>query len=673
MKLHTILSVVIGYFVIQFFVVGCSRSGDNSGSKGNQLFTTLMDDSVSKNPAWVCKQVDSLLVLETDSFDYYRLLIVKAKAMMFLSAPDSTMNYLCKVEEYCGKSDKTFPVMRLYAEVWNIRGNVYSRIKASADSALWAYRKAYQYAMQMKERTFVPDICLNLGDAYVRLGRYDEGSYWYRYVLSLFDSLRVPDEKRFPVYYGLAQVNMELRYFDRCDYYYDLAYRFYDRMQPFEKHIYLNNRGNSYYFREDYETALTYFKRSLALSNQYPGMEFERNLTMINLGEVYLLLNRTDSAEYYLSRCYDFFHSIKNISALYYIDTQLIELALKQGNLNLASQRLKNAVHPENIEPNMIRIRYRYLQHYYAEKGDFKRAYYYQTENQRIDDSTRNEWIKMRAMETALRYSQDSTLMKKEISIREKENQVLRLHQWLYVAISGVLLLAIFILVYRRRRDREHWRMRTIMTSLRLENVRNRISPHFIFNVLSREVNLHPQAERENGNLMGLIKLFRRNLEMTDSVSVSLADELDFVSTYIRLEKDALGEEFTYVQEIDKEIDLTAVRVPSMLVQIPVENAIKHGLWMKSGKRFLKVQIKHRCEAVEIIVSDNGGGYRTKSLNRGTGTGMKVITRTLQLLNYYNRTPITMSIGNVSVDDGETGCEVRFTVPLDYSYQLSKR
>ena len=113
--------------------------------------------------------------------------------------------------------------------------------------------------------------------------------------------------------------------------------------------------------------------------------------------------------------------------------------------------------------------------------------------------------------------------------------------------------------------------------------------------------------------------------------------------------------------------------LPSMLIQIPVENAIKHGLRTKQGKRLLNVQIRCGGEAVEIIIRDNGGGYREKSLNRGTGTGMKVITRTIQLLNYYNRTPITMCIGNVPMDDGETGCEVRFVVPLDYSYQLNKR
>lgn len=93
----------------------------------------------------------------------------------------------------------------------------------------------------------------------------------------------------------------------------------------------------------------------------------------------------------------------------------------------------------------------------------------------------------MRAAEIELKYTQDSTLMKKEISIREKENQVLQLHQLMYGIVGGCFLLiavvSAVILYRKRQRDREQWRMQNAMTSLRLENVRNRISPHFIFNV----------------------------------------------------------------------------------------------------------------------------------------------------------------------------------------------
>ena len=95
---------------------------------------------------------------------------------------------------------------------------------------------------------------------------------------------------------------------------------------------------------------------------------------------------------------------------------------------------------PDYVEPNMQHIRNRYLQHYFEEVGDFKQAYYYQMENQRIDDSTRNERIKMRTAEIDLKYSQDTTLMKQKIFIQQKENEVLALSQTLFFHCSAASL-----------------------------------------------------------------------------------------------------------------------------------------------------------------------------------------------------------------------------------------
>lgn len=674
MKRKFLFTIILLILVFPIIMTGCLRKEKQADDLAWRQDDTLMqqlEDSLLKDPLGAGRVIDSVLVSETDSVSFYRLLLLKARIKFLTAEMDSSALLLNQIRSYCEQHEEELNSKRIYAYLFNMQGNIYGR-KALMDSSRMAFEKAYEYAKEVNLEN-LPDICMNLADANVRGGRYDLGAFWYRQALSAFDAREVAEEMRFPAYYGLAQVNMELRDFQSCDYYYDLAERSFEQMKPYEKHIYLNNRGSSYYFRQDYETALTYFRRSLELCNRYLELEFERNLTMINMGEVFLLMHQTDSAAFYLKRCYDFFHSINNNSAIYYIDSQLIELALEQGNLELAARRIHDAVKPNYIEPSMVHSRNRNLQHYYEKAGDFRQAYYYQQENLRIDDSTRNERIKMRVAEIALKYRQDSTLMKKEISIREKENQVLRLHQWLYGVVLGILLLAalstVLILLFKRRRDREQWRMQTAMTSLRLENIRNRISPHFIFNVLNREVNLH-RDESESRNLMGLIKMFRRNLEMTDSLSVSLADELDFVNTYIELEKGSLGALFSYELNIDKTLQLDTVYVPSMLLQIPVENAIKHGLRLKEGKRMLQIRITRKSEAVEVIICDNGGGYHKTSANSGTGTGMKVITQTIQLLNSYNRYPIVMTINNVSVGDGETGCEVRFVLPLHYSFQL---
>ena len=108
-----------------------------------------------------------------------------------------------------------------------------------------------------------------------------------------------------------------------------------------------------------------------------------------------------------------------------------------------------------------------------------------------------------------------------------------------------------------------------------------------------------------------MTKLIRRNLELTDCLAVSLADELEFVDTYVGLEKESLGKDFDYQLDLDCKIDLKVVKVPSMLLQIPVENAIKHGLRLKEGKRLLPyryvccliIRLKLWCLImVEVIV-----------------------------------------------------------------------
>lgn len=281
----------------------------------------------------------------------------------------------------------------------------------------------------------------------------------------------------------------------------------------------------------------------------------------------------------------------------------------------------------------------------------------------------------MRTAEVILKYRQDSTLMKKEVLIRQKENEVLRLYQWTYVTIGGLLLVGLLVagrlLVLKRRHERSAWRMRTAIMSLRLENIRNRISPHFIFNVLNREVTVN--RRNQSGDMMELIKLMRRNLELTEGLSVSLADELDFVQTYINLEGKTLGDDFIYCTDIDSDVDLQQFRIPSMSLQIPVENAIKHALSGKEGRKRLWVNVMKREKAIELAVRDNGGGYgyHTSGI-QGTGTGMKVVTQTIQLLNTYNVEPIVMTINNVDVEEGDVmGCEVHYTIPLNYSYKLN--
>lgn len=658
-----------------FCCVSCTvrESGGSADMDLYKRYYASVVDSLSNNPRQVCTKTLRQMSTVGDSLVYYHYMTLLAKAYMFTSEMDSALRCMEQAEAFCIRSSHSFPVNDLFAELHNMRGNLYAR-QGRLDSSVVRFHRAFDLRCVGGDKEVLPDISMNLADAYVRTGHYDKGAMWYRKALSYCDSLGVSDRRRFPVYYGLATVYMQLRDFASCDYYYDLAERYYDDMQPYEQHIYLNNRGNSYYFREDYPMALEMFRKSLRLSCAYPDLEFERHLTELNLGETFLLMNCVDSAAYYLNLCSGFFHSIGNQTALYYLDTQLIELALKQGDVELARRRLQEAVSPDYVEPGMRHIRNRYLQHYFAESGDFKQAYYYQVENQRIDDSTRNERIRMRTAEIDLKYKQDTTLMKQKIFIQQKENEVLLLNQMLYVGVFvGVLVLALVFFIYiyqKKQRSLLLMKSQSMITALRMENIRNRVSPHFIFNILNREIGKY--TEEQAGNMRGLVKLMRRNLELTERLCVTMAEELDFVYTFIDLERKALGDEFVLDVQIDSMIDINREILPSMMIQIPVENALKHALLAKEGARRLWIEIKKTDGGTCIKVRDNGGGYKMNSNFQGTGTGMRVILQTIQLLNAHNRKHIDVSVSNVVTETGEKGCEFTVILPQEYDYSLKK-
>ena len=178
------------------------------------------------------------------------------------------------------------------------------------------------------------------------------------------------------------------------------------------------------------------------------------------------------------------------------------------------------------------------------------------------------------------------------------------------------------------------------------------------------------REEKEQRELASLVKLMRRNLELAEQLCVTLSEELDFVNTYIDLERRSLGLHFHPVIEIAEDVHPEQVLLPSMMIQIPVENAIKHALRDKEGERNLWITVNRRQNVICIQITDNGGGYRPDSRNRGTGTGMKVVMQTIQILNMKNKEVIDVAIHNVTLKTGEVGCEVTFLLPDKYDYKI---
>lgn len=663
------------YWILGFVLLGACAPGDKEDvyteMRAFEDFSHINGDSVAIVPRKVRLKAFQKMEEAKDSLVKYNYLAMTLKTYLITSQLDSAQIVIQQIHDFIERQHSSSQMADLESECFNMKGNIFARV-GNMDSAEICFRKAYELRMRGTRIEVVPDILMNLADANNRLGKLDIGAAWYRRALLMCDSLHIASTKKPPIYYGLAQVYVTMRDFEQCDYYYNLAGESYDSMLPYEKYIYLNNRGTSYYYREDYQTAIKYFQKVIDLVEGYADMSFELNLGRLNLGDCYLQLNMVDLAVKYINECQLFFEGMGVSTALYYIDTQKIELALLQKDFQEARRLLSESVVPPGIDPDMVHIRNKYLQQFYEETGNYKRAYHYLQRNNQLDDSIRNERVRMRTADLTLRYQQDSTLMAHRVLLQEQKNKVLVLRQTQFVvfAVAVVsILTAVFLYLYSKKKRalllaRNH---RTVST-LRLENIRNRLSPHFIFNVLNREM-----AERNvegKQELSSLVKLMRRNLELAEQLCVTLAEELDFVKTYINLERRSLGPDFHSELKIEKDVQPEQIRIPSVMIQIPVENAVKHALREKEGERNLWVSVCRRGSGICIKITDNGGGYRPDSRNRGTGTGMKVIMQTIQILNNKNKEAIDVLVHNVSLQSGEMGCEVTFWLPDNYDYRI---
>lgn len=663
------------YWILGLVFLGACAPGDKEDvyteMRAFEDFSRINGDSVAIVPRKVRLKALQKMEEAKDSLVKYNYLAMTLKTYLITSQLDSAQIVIQQIHAFIERQHSSSQMADLESECFNMKGNIFARV-GNMDSAEICFRKAYELRMRGTRIEVVPDILMNLADANNRLGKLDIGAAWYRRALLMCDSLHIASTKKPPIYYGLAQVYVTMRDFEQCDYYYNLAGESYDSMLPYEKYIYLNNRGTSYYYREDYQTAIKYFQKVIDLVEGYADMSFELNLGRLNLGDCYLQLNKVDLAVKYINECQLFFEGMGVSTALYYIDTQKIELALLQKDFQEARRLLSESVVPPGIDPDMVHIRNKYLQQFYEETGNYKRAYHYLQRNNQLDDSIRNERVRMRTADLTLRYQQDSTLIAHRVLLQEQKNKVLVLRQTQFVvfAVAVVsILTAVFLYLYSKKKRalllaRNH---RTVST-LRLENIRNRLSPHFIFNVLNREMVERNVEEKQE--LSSLVKLMRCNLELVEQLCVTLAEELDFVKTYINLERRSLGPDFHSELKIEKDVQPEQIRIPSMMIQIPVENAVKHALREKEGERNLWVSVCRRGSGICIKITDNGGGYRPDSRNRGTGTGMKVIMQTIQILNNKNKEAIDVLVHNVSLQSGEMGCEVTFWLPDNYDYRI---
>lgn len=660
----------IFYFLIVIMLLSCRKEPAQIEMKIDAIVAEAFDSLVYGNTDYARRLLEEAMKEVSDSLDFYKALQTYSLTYFVVDQYDSSRIASERIISYANRQMPSEETRLLLAFSYNNIGNCYGQLRKQ-DSALHYFRKGLDVYEMTSKREKVPDFCINIADMCMRQSDFVKSAFYYRRALSISDSLGMTDELGFPIYTGLAELYMELRDFDLSDRYFRLAENYYEGRTLYEQFHFCNNRGNYYFTAEEYKEALPWFRKAKVLVIP-GGYQLSINLVNANIGGVFFYLEQPDSAHYYLDKAQGYFSSIDEQSFLHYIKTLKGGLALKDDNPQLARNYLKDEGDISTIELTFLRTRNKHIQNYHAQTGNFREAYEYLLKNVAMDDSIRSERTRMRIADMDMRYTQDTTLIKKEMLIMGQASDIrslrMRNYVWLLVSLLVAAVAAIIYIAMKKQKELQWVSFHDQVTKLRLSNIRNRISPHFMFNILNREISTG--SESRHSNLSGLVLLLRRSLEMTDQTHITLSQELEFVEAYIKLEQESLGPDFRLEWAIDPLVEPTVVMLPPMILQIPVENAIKHALRPLSGEKRLSVRVGREGNGTVIVISDNGAGYQTGHgrSSDGTGTGLKVLYQTIDLFNNKNREKIVFRI--LRSDEEELGgTKVTIYIPDNFRFQ----
>ena len=208
---------------------------------------------------------------------------------------------------------------------------------------------------------------------------------------------------------------------------------------------------------------------------------------------------------------------------------------------------------------------------------------------------------------------------------------------WWFRILAGLILIgtAFYLIRWRislvRKKEQQKALHEKELLELEARALRAQMNPHFIFNSMNSIKSLINKNENEKAAnyLTTFSKLIRTLFQNSDKREVSLFEEIETCKLYTQLEKMRFGDKIKFVFNIDEAIDLKDIKVPALILQPLIENAIWHGLVPKETGGTITFSVKETDGTVECVIDDDGIGrelsnqykaqYRATHESKGIG------------------------------------------------------
>lgn len=191
---------------------------------------------------------------------------------------------------------------------------------------------------------------------------------------------------------------------------------------------------------------------------------------------------------------------------------------------------------------------------------------------------------------------------------------------YFFVAAWGVLYVALSYAAKVGQAERNAAAYRAQAQAAQLRALRYQINPHFLFNTLNSlsALVLRHRTEEAERMITNLATFFRTSLTNDPAADVALSDEIDMQRLYLDIERIRFPERLSVVIDVPEELE--DVRVPGLILQPLIENAVKHGVAHSSRPVTITIRARAIKDSVHLSVEDDadGGAFST----HGGGVGL---------------------------------------------------
>lgn len=252
--------------------------------------------------------------------------------------------------------------------------------------------------------------------------------------------------------------------------------------------------------------------------------------------------------------------------------------------------------------------------------------------------------------------------------------------------IIGTILILFFLayFIFRWQLKKTQKENQLVLDKINLEKnlneskliaIKSQMNPHFFYNALNtiQSFILSNDKKQALTYLSKFSALTRKILVLTEKENISISEEVKTLKLYLDIEKARFEENFNYEIKVDENTDAENTRIPAMLLQVYVENALKHGLLHKKGLKNLEIKFSDKQENILIEIIDNGiGREKSAALNsiknkNHTSFATRAMKNRIDLLNSNKIEKMSIEIMDVyKQNDQSSGTKVSIKIPKNF-------